>query len=76
MVKIMTKKLKIKGMHCSSCAFLIEGDLEDLPQIKKALVSYAKEEAIIEYDENKITLVEITQIIKRSGFLASVDEAK
>ena len=36
MSTVVKKKLKIEGMHCSSCAMSIDMDLEDLKGIKSA----------------------------------------
>ena len=64
----MKKKLKIDGMHCSSCAMSIDFDLEDLEGIKLTKTSYAKEECEIEFDEEKINEQRIVQTIKKTGY--------
>ena len=51
---MVKKKLKIEGMHCTSCAMNIDFDLEDLDGIKKAKTSYAKSETEIEFDPGKL----------------------
>ena len=38
--------LKIKGMHCTSCAMNIDGELEDTKGVKEANTSYAKQKTI------------------------------
>ena len=49
----MAKKiLKIKGMHCASCATLIERKLKKVPGIINANVNYATEKASVEFEEN------------------------
>jgi len=58
--------LKIKGMHCNSCAMLIEEKLKD--KVNKIFVSYSKEQAEIDFDENKISEKEIGEIIKKCGY--------
>jgi len=60
-------KLKIGGMHCTSCVMLIEGDLEDCEGVKCANCNYAKGECTIETDE-KIDLETIKNIIKNDGY--------
>ena len=67
----MTKIFKISGMHCASCATIIDLDLEDLKGIKSAKTSYAKSELSVEYDESLISEKEIVDSIKKSGY--SVD---
>ncbi len=63
-------KLKIEGMHCSSCAMNIDFDLEDLEGVKSSKTSYAKQECILEYDDSKLTLEEILESIKKTGYPA------
>ncbi len=64
----MKKIFKISGMHCASCATIIDLDLEDLKGIKRALTSYAKSELSVEYDENLVSEKEIMGSIKKSGY--------
>lgn len=65
-------KLKIDGMHCSSCAMSIDFDLEDLDGIKLAKTSYAKEECEIEFDESFINIEEILKTVKNTGYTAQI----
>ncbi|MBI2672585.1 heavy metal translocating P-type ATPase [Candidatus Woesearchaeota archaeon] len=49
----MKKKiLKIKGMHCASCATLIEKKLKKVPGVINANVNYATEKASVEFNED------------------------
>ena len=61
--------ISIKGMHCSSCAQLIEGLLENAGVSAK--VSIIKNEAKVSYDEKKINLNQIIKIIKDEGYQVS-----
>lgn len=65
--------LKIKGMHCTSCAMNIDGDLEDLVDgVKSADTSYAKEKVEVEFDENKVKIDQIIKQITKTGYQAEV----
>lgn len=64
-------KLKIDGMHCSSCALNIDFDLEDLEGIKSSQTSYAKSETNIEFDPTKISEKKILETIKKAGYEAT-----
>ena len=67
----MTKiTLKIDGMHCTSCAMNIDGELEDLG-VKNVNTNYAKGETDVEYDE-KITLQQIQEAILKLGYKSTV----
>lgn len=63
----MTKKtFKIDGMHCTSCALLIESDLEDAGM--KANCSYVKQTLTVEFDEKKLGDHAIEKIVAKSGY--------
>ncbi len=70
MTKIVKKKLKIEGMHCTSCAITIDFDLEDLDGIKFAKTSYAKQECEVAFDQDKVSEKKIIEVIKNVGYIA------
>jgi len=59
-------KLKISGMHCDSCAKMIEMDLED--KVKRISVSQKQGKADVEFDEKKISEEKIKEIITKLGY--------
>ena len=63
-------KLKINGMHCTSCAMNIDFDLEDLDGVKAARTNYVKEETEVEFDEDKLKTEIIVETIKKTGYQA------
>jgi len=60
------KKFSIKGMHCNSCAQLIEKELKE--KVNRIKVSYANENAEIDFDDDKISESEIKKIIEKQGY--------
>ena len=63
----MTKKIyKIEGMHCASCALVIESDLEDAGV--RAVCSYAKQTLVAEFDEKKVSEKNIADVVKNAGY--------
>lgn len=68
--KVIKKKFKIVGMHCSSCALTIDMDLEDLDGVKSAKTSYAKSETEVEFNPEKVSEKQIVDTIKKSGYTA------
>ncbi|MCX6791469.1 MAG: cation transporter [Candidatus Gottesmanbacteria bacterium] len=63
----MTKKtFKIDGMHCTSCALMIESDFEDAGVT--AVCNYAKQTLTVEFDEKKIAEVKITDVVAKAGY--------
>lgn len=69
---LKTIKLKIDGMHCSSCAMMIDGDLEDVGGVKKASTKFAKSETEVEFDEGEVDIQKILETVKSSGYTAKV----
>lgn len=71
----MAKKvvLKIIGMHCTSCAMNIDGDLEDTEGVKRAQTSYTKQECEIEFDEEIVTIEHIVKTVSQTGYQAKVN---
>lgn len=69
----MVKKVifKISGMHCTSCAMSIDGDLEDnLLGVKSTKTNYAKQECEVKFEEEIITIEQIITQIKETGYQA------
>lgn len=65
-------KLKIQGMHCSSCALLIDSDLEDLDGVSSANTSYAKQVGEVDFDPDRVSLEKILDTINNTGYKAEV----
>jgi copper chaperone CopZ len=59
---------KICGMHCNSCAMNIDGELEDIPGVKKASTHYAKSTTTIEYNPQLVTEKNLQQTIEKLGY--------
>lgn len=67
-MKIVKKKLKIDGMHCSSCVMNIDFDLEDLEGVKSAKTSYARQMCEVEFDPVKIKEKDLIEVVKKAGY--------
>lgn len=70
--KIVKKVFSIKGMHCTSCAFNIDGELEDTAGVIESKTNYAKSITEVRYDDEKISDMKIIEIIKTVGYSAKV----
>ncbi len=67
--------LSLIGMHCASCANIIERSIKKLPGIKQANVNFAAEKALIVFDESQSTTQDLIQAVKKVGYLAeTIDE--
>lgn len=65
--------LSISGMHCASCATIIEMALMDVPGVTNAKVNFASEKAFVfgnNIDQEK--LAELLIAVKKSGYSAEV----
>lgn len=61
-----TKTFTIGGMHCTSCALMIESDLEDIGVLARC--NYAKQTLEVEFDEKKIDEKTITDVVSKAGY--------
>ncbi len=62
--------LKLEGLHCYSCVNTIEKSLKNKKGIITLDISFARQEANIEFDEKLISEDTIIQIIKNAGYKA------
>ncbi len=60
--------LKVKGMHCASCSVLIDKLIGKQPGITSIKTSYGAEKVAIEFDETKISLQKIDELINKLGY--------
>ncbi len=58
--------LKINGVHCESCAKLIESELEN--DVKKIKIDMKKGKAEIDFDESRISEKDVKEKIKSLGY--------
>lgn len=64
--------LSISGMHCTSCAAIIEKSLQKISGVTKANVNFAAEKALVFYDQNTVTTDDLISTIKKAGYEATV----
>ncbi|CDM67009.1 heavy-metal-associated domain-containing protein [Pyrinomonas methylaliphatogenes] len=68
----MRVELKIKGMHCESCAADIKETLEETDGVRSAEVSLNDRAAIVEFDERVIQQSALIKKIQDLGYQATV----
>lgn len=68
--------IKVKGMHCASCANVIAKTLNKLDGVDNATSFYATEEAVLNYDDSKINLSTMNQKLKPLGYELIDDQTK
>lgn len=67
--------LSLSGMHCASCALLIEKGLKKVPGVKQANVNFAAEKARIIYDAGQADVGSLIKAVKDSGYGAEISSA-
>ena len=66
----MTQKaiLAISGMHCASCAKIIETTLEEKSGVNSISVNYDSGKAFLEFNQQETNLNEIKKEIEELGY--------
>lgn len=68
--------LEIKGMHCASCSTLVNNALNKTDGVNKANVNIATNKATIEFDDTKIDVNKLVQVVKNKGYSAKESTGK
>ncbi|MFH0817803.1 MAG: heavy metal translocating P-type ATPase [Candidatus Micrarchaeota archaeon] len=63
--------LSISGMHCASCATLVNKRLSKAPGVLKANVNFASQKAHVDYNEAEISEEGLIEAVKAAGYRAS-----
>jgi cation transport ATPase len=61
----------IEGMHCSSCALLIEKSLKSLPELEMVNVNFASSQALVKVNAD-FSPDRVIQTIQQLGYKASL----
>ena len=72
----MKADLDIQGMHCASCATLINRSLSKAQGVTEANVNYAAAKARVVFDESKLSVQELIKIVQSKGYDAVLNEGK
>ncbi|MFZ2206579.1 MAG: heavy metal translocating P-type ATPase [Microgenomates group bacterium] len=68
--------LSLSGMHCTSCALIIEKSLKKIPGVKEANVNFSAEKALITYDELTAKKESFIDVVKQTGYSAEFIDDK
>ncbi|MBN2567378.1 copper-translocating P-type ATPase [Candidatus Woesearchaeota archaeon] len=74
MSAMRTANLQISGMHCASCATLIQRSLSNAEGVAEANVNYATCTASVRYDEALTSSDRLIGIVKAKGYGAELGE--
>ncbi|HLD26331.1 MAG TPA: heavy metal translocating P-type ATPase [Patescibacteria group bacterium] len=68
--------VSLSGMHCTSCALIIEKSLNKVSGVKETHVNFSAEKALITYDESIVTIETLIETIKKAGYSATIIDDK
>jgi len=69
-------QLSLSGMHCASCANIIERSLKKVPGVKEANVNFAAEKALVLFSEGQASSADLIAAVKVAGYKAGLVDAK
>lgn len=65
-----TVTIRVEGMHCGGCASSVTKALKATDGVEDVQVSFEKGEAVIKYDDRKVTVAKLREVINSTGFKA------
>jgi Cu+-exporting ATPase len=65
-------RLSLSGMHCASCANLIERALKKVPGVKEGNVNLAAAKAAVVYNSQTVTVPDLIKAVERAGYQAEL----
>lgn len=68
--------LSLFGMHCASCAGLIEKSLKKVPGVAQANVNFAAEKALVAFDSASTNTNTLLAAVKDAGYRAELIDTK
>ncbi len=68
--------LSLSGMHCASCALIIEKSLNKVEGVKEAHTNFAAEKATVIYDGSVVKEDALIDAVKKAGYQAYVVDEK
>ena len=63
-----TTTLKIQGMTCNHCVMRVAKALKAVPGVRDAKVDLQSAEAVVTYDEGKVTADKFPSVVSEAGY--------
>lgn len=70
-MSIATYTFRVEGMHCGSCALLIDDALEDLPGVRSTRTAVKQGLSTVELDSSQSSPQDVIAAIEELGYRAS-----
>lgn len=71
-----TVTIKVDGMKCAKCSASVSKALKATEGVESAEVSSEKGEAVIKYDDQKLTEAKLREVINSTGFKAAAEKGQ
>ena len=65
-----TVTIKVEGMKCTKCSASVTKALKATDGVEEAQVSSDKGEAVVTYDDQKLSETKLREVINKTGFKA------
>ncbi len=75
-IKMKQTIIKISGMHCQSCATILDKALSKEKGVRSANVNFSTSKANVSFDEKQINQESLIKVIKDKGYGAVIFEGK
>jgi copper ion binding protein len=66
-----TVTIRVEGMHCQNCAASLEKKLKATAGVQAVRVSFEKKEAWVKFDDRRISVAQIREVINSTGYKAA-----
>src|SRR5215204_4618345 len=70
-----TVTLRVRGMTCGGCATSVEKALKSTDGVTDVKVSFEKGKAVVKYNDQKVTVARLREVVDSTGMSCDVDGA-
>ncbi len=70
-----TVTLKV-DMYCASCPYIVKRNLETVPGVRRVDVSYARQQAVVTFEDSKADVAMLVDVCANIGFPAELVESE
>jgi len=71
-----TVTIRVEGMKCAKCSGAVTKALKATEGVEDAQVNHEKGEAVIKYDDQKLTEAKLREVIDGTGFKAAEEKGQ
>jgi mercuric transport protein len=71
-----TVTIRVEGMHCGGCSSSVAKALKATKGVEDAQVDFEKGEAVVKYDDEKVTVAKLREVITHTGFKVAEEKTE